>query len=65
MACHVICVSGLEQYRDAIKGLQEQLAQAVMVDAEGLLASFGSPSMISALQAANPVDRPTVGHAAA
>ena len=44
MACYVICVSGPDQYRDAInQGLQEQLAQAVMADAEGLLASFGSP----------------------
>jgi AbiV family abortive infection protein len=30
----------LDQHRDALAGLQEQLAQAVMADADGLVASF-------------------------
>ena len=30
----------LDQHRDALAGLQEQLAQAVMADPDGLVASF-------------------------
>jgi hypothetical protein len=33
-------VRDLDQHRDAIAGLLEQVAHAVVIDADGLLASF-------------------------